>query len=303
MPVPPEGAQFTIYCLTVSGPEHVARANRFREQLVAHGAMKDWYVIHSEGHSTIYYGFYRAFNDAKDADSRRAQEDRRRIDAMTDRLGNRPFKFAFFVALDAPDPVAPPEWNLESARGAYSLQIAAYTGSPLRKQFAVDAVRAARAQGVEAYYYHGETTSSVTIGAFPETAVRSRQIVANATGDPEQTFLTTPEPLPEYLTRGLVDRDNNPIRVVQERPEVTDPKLIETMRRFPEHAVNGEVPLATYVDPETRQKVVKPASSFVVPIPKPADSPLSAGTGDEEAPALQPRPSEPGVGQLPGIRP
>ena len=306
----PTGAQYTIYCQTISGPSHVDRATRLKQQLIAQAPLKDWYVIHQEGQSTLYYGFYKTFDDPKDPDSQRAQRDRRTIDALTDRLGNRPFKFAFFVALDAPDPVAPPEWNLAVAPGDLSLQIAAYTGHPLRKQYAVEAVRAARAQGVDAYYYHGETTSSVCVGAWPESAVKRTEQVINARpGDPDQPFVKTGIPLPEEAARNQRDAQGRPLRVEQERFEIVDPTLATMMQRFPEHAVNGEVAMTATMDPRTGQRVTRPARSFVVPIPRDEGSLLSGETttglpADQpiEPPPTTPTP-QPGVGQLRGVNP
>lgn len=315
IPAPPPGAQWTIYCQTISGPDHVARANRYKEQLaLATPELRDWYVIHQDGQSTLYYGFYRSFDDIKDPETQRAQRDRRTIDALSDRQGNRPFKFAFFVALDSPDPVAPPEWNLANASGAYSLQIAAYTGHPLRKQAAVDAVRDARAQGIEAYYYHGENTSSVCVGAWPENAVVRRQEVVNARpGDPDQPFIAAGIPLPEDAARNQRDAQGRPIRVEQERFEIVDASLSRAMRAFPEHAVNGEVSITTVVD-ASGKRVSRPASSFVVPIPRAAPSPLTdpnydlgaaAGGMDESTGGVRSpaQPQQPGMGTLRGIGP
>jgi hypothetical protein len=310
MPDIPAGAQWTILCQTIPGDGHVERANRLKEQLIQQTKMRDWYVIHQDGQSTLYYGFYKAFNDPKEnAESQRAQRDRKTIDGLADRLGNRPFKFAFFVALDAPDPAAPPEWNLTTASGAYSLQIAAYTGHPLRKQAAVEAVRAARENGLEAYYYHGETTSSVCVGSFPETAVRRTHAVANQTRDPDQPVMVTDIPLSDQTASMQRDPQGRPIRVEQEKYQIIDPKLAELMRRFPEHAVNGELQVQTMVDPATGQKIAKAPSSFLVPIPR-GESVLSgdstAGTSvqglPEDRPIVAPRQSEqPGMGKLRGL--
>lgn len=312
----PAGAQFTIYCQTISGPDHVERANRIKQQLVSQAPLKDWYVIHQDGQSTLYYGFYKSFDDPKDADAQRAQRDRRTIDALTDQLGNRPFKFAFFVALDAPDPVAPPEWDLSVAPGEISLQIAAYTGHPLRKQYAVEAVRAARAQGVDAYYYHGENTSSVCVGAWPESAVKRTQEVINARpGDPDQPFVKAGIPLPAEAAKNQRDAQGRPLRVEQERFQIADASLAAMMQRFPEHAVNGEVPMTSTNDPRTGRRVTKPASSFLVPIPKSEPSLLNAGGAAAGAPAglpadqpIEPFPAarpapRPGMGQLRGVEP
>lgn len=301
MPTPPAGSQWTIYCQTLSGAGHVQRANSVCDQLRSRTPLKDWYTVHGDGQSTIYYGFYRSFNQVADADAKRAQADRKRIDALSDQMGNRPFKFAFFVGLDSPDPVAPPEWNLLNAEGAFTLQIGAYTGSIDRKQAAVSAVRDARAQGIEAYYYHGETTSSVCVGAFPEGAIRADELKSNVDGNPEQSFLKSTEPLPKAFADNLRDNENNPVQVVQSRPVVVDPRLREAMRMFPEHAINGEVKILEMSDSKTGKKVLKPADSFVVPIPQVAASPLSDPAIQGEPVRLNAPKQQPGVGQLRSI--
>lgn len=261
-------AQWTIYCQTIMGDDHVARANRVKEQLISVTKLKDWYVVHQDGQSLLYYGMYKTFNDPNESDSLRAQKDRAAIDVLADELGNRPFKHSFFVSLDAPDPTAPPEWNLVNADGVYTLQIGAYTGNKDRKQAAVSAVRDARAAGLEAYYFHGETTSSVCLGAFPANAIMMADSESNSTGDPEQSFLKSTEPLPDAIARNLRDTDNKPVKVVQSKPRVTDEKLLELMRRFPEHAINGEVQIVSMSDAKTGKPVQRPAESFVVPIPR-----------------------------------
>src|SRR5205085_4678908 len=130
--------------------------------------MKEWYAIHQDAESVIYYGFYRSINDPKDSrETQRAQRDKKKIDSLVDAAGNRLFTQPFFVEVTSPDPAAPPEWNLANASqlgGYWSLQIAAYKASPARKEAAAEAVREARKRGVPAYYYHGEAPSSGCLG-------------------------------------------------------------------------------------------------------------------------------------------
>src|SRR5690242_5204198 len=57
---PPTDAQFTLYCQAIAGPAHVEQANRAKDELIKLTGMKDWYIIHQEGQSVIYYGFYRS---------------------------------------------------------------------------------------------------------------------------------------------------------------------------------------------------------------------------------------------------
>src|SRR5687768_14551671 len=100
----PAGAELTSYCITVPGPGPVVQSTQLRDQLVKGTGMRDWYVIHGEGESTLYYGFYKAMDKAKPT--------REKIDAMKDVAGTRPFRNAMIVELTAPDPDAPPQWDL-----------------------------------------------------------------------------------------------------------------------------------------------------------------------------------------------
>jgi hypothetical protein len=241
-PVYPKGAQYTIFCTRIDGEVHVQQANRLKNDLIAGTGMKDWYVIHGDAESILYYGFYRTINDVSDSgEVQRAQNDRRKIDMMTDKMGDRPFRGALFVALDAPDPDAPPQWNLVNAPGAYSLQIAVYKDNPQRKQAAVETVRAARAQGVEAYYYHADNASLVCIGSWPESAVRINDAnSADANTDPDQPLMILPQTKDEQLNQAFEQSGQQAnVKVIKPSVEILDPTLREAMERYPYNAVNG----------------------------------------------------------------
>src|SRR4051812_30493234 len=60
-------AQWTLYCRAIAGPDHVARANAVKDDLVKNSQMKDWYVIHEDDQSVLYYGYYRSTSDPKDS--------------------------------------------------------------------------------------------------------------------------------------------------------------------------------------------------------------------------------------------
>ena len=64
-PIPPKDAQYTLYCQAVAGSDHVERANQFKNQLLQSTPLKDWYVIHQETDSVLYYGFYRSIASAE----------------------------------------------------------------------------------------------------------------------------------------------------------------------------------------------------------------------------------------------
>jgi len=274
--VPPSDAQFTLYCMGIPGPAHIEQANAAKENLIKMTGMKDWYIVHQDGQSIIYYGFYRSINDPKDKDSARAQSDRKKIDSLKDAAGNKVFDRPLFVQVDAPDPVAPPEWNLMNSNGYWSLQIAAYKDSPKRKEAAVDAVREARKNGVEAYYYHGETTSSVCIGAWPREAVKEQDTEVAAAQDPGQDILVLPQALPAGSNVQVRNRDGAAVKAVAPKFEPIDASMIAAMQQYPTHALNGEVHAKTVDDPITGAKKTVEDPSFFVVIPHKAPSLLRA---------------------------
>ena len=304
-PPPP---QWTLYCQAFAGPAHVEQAKAVKDQLMAASAqrgLKDWHVVHQEGESVVYHGFYRtiAADDAKDKkEGQRAQRDRREIAGMMDAQGNRIFEHVFFVELPAPDPVAPPEWNLSNADGFFTLQIAAYKDSPHRKQAAIDAVRDARAQGVEAYYYHGETTSSVCIGAWSRSAVREQEEAEAQTSEnaQDQDILVLPMPLPNQEKIDVRNAQGKRVKTYAPRFEALDPTLIATMQKYPTHAVNGVTYVSKVTDPVTKQVQEVEDPSYIVQIPKPKVSLLRQQAQAPEliAPPTPTNSSQQGGGRL-----
>jgi hypothetical protein len=290
----PAGAEWTIYCTSIPGAAHVMQATQLRDQLVKSTGMRDWYVIHGDTESTLYYGFYKSVDKA-------AKATREKIDAMTDAAGEHPFRNALIVELTAPDPEAPPQWDLASAPAgmAWSVQIAAYEGSPQRKKYAVDAVREARAQGVPAYYYHGPSVSSVCVGAWPRQAVRGE--MEPAFNDPnerrplEQIVQQQPADLivlPPGMPGGNreVQTKHGRVRTVGSQLEPVDATLLGVLKTYPNHYRNGE--------PEGMQTKngVRPKPSFLVKIPRRAGSIFGAGSDTSVAGggAAAPGASEPG---------
>jgi hypothetical protein len=119
--------------------------------------------------------------------------------------------------------------------------VAAYQGSPERKRFAVDAVRAFRSHGIPAYYYHGETISSVCIGTWPRSAVKEQGVRDDAhTVDPSQPILVLADKAPPGINPELHDADGKKVLIVAPRLEILDPSMLETIGKYPRHSVNGE---------------------------------------------------------------
>src|SRR4051812_10656143 len=129
-PIPPKDAQITILCTIIPGPGHIQRAKQVKDDLITSTKLKGWYVSHDEQQSTLFYGYYRSLEDPK------LKADRARIATMQDNVGNRPFADALPVAINSPDPTAPPEYDLANAKGYWSLLVGTYQG-PQRKEYAV----------------------------------------------------------------------------------------------------------------------------------------------------------------------
>ena len=258
----PKGAQWTILCREIDGPNHMSQAKQLRDHLVKTSGMRDWHLLHREDGSVLYYGYYKTYSEP------RAKTDHAKIDGMADANGRRPFRHAIFTPLEAADPAGPPEWNLANAKGYWSLQIGAYKDSPDRKQYAVDAVRAAREQGIEAYYYHGENMSLVCVGTWPREAVRLADDNIRA-GDQGQPKLVLP-PLPPDVknTPEIRGEGGRKLHVEAGRNEVVDPKLKDMMEnQFPTMAVNGATMITKRTDPRTGQVREVADASFPVKIP------------------------------------
>src|SRR5690606_35730338 len=128
-PVPPADAQWTIYCRTITGPNHIAESRRLRDELRGSTNLRGWYLVHGANETTLYYGYYRAFHDPNDPATRRAQTELDNIKKIKDLAGRPLFRQAMFVGINASDPEAPPEWNLLNSGGYYTLEIGIYTGS------------------------------------------------------------------------------------------------------------------------------------------------------------------------------
>ncbi len=270
----PADAQWTIYCQAIGGANHVELANGFKSQLLKSTSMKDWYVIHEEAQSVIYYGFYRAIDTSDAREAQRARADQKDVQGMADQSGDRLFPHCFFVEVTTPDPTAPAEWNLANANGYWSLQIAAYKDSPKRKQYAVDAVKEARAQGLPAYFLHGENTSMVFIGAWPRSAVKEQDESSGSAPDPTQPLLVLSQPTNITDVR---DREGNAVRTLAPRLEPLDPSMIEALQKYPNNVVNGMVNLSRVKDPVTHQEKEIPDPSFLVAIPRKQPSLLDGG--------------------------
>jgi hypothetical protein len=253
-PIPPKDAQWTILCDMIQGPGHVEQALLIRDRLRRMSGMSDWYLIHDADDTSIYYGYYRSLDNP--AEKMRAAQDRARIAALTDQLGNRLLRSAQMVQVVAPDPQAPADWNLvNTPKTAYwTIEIMTFADNPKRKEAAVEAVREIRAHGEnECYFYHGPTASSVCIGAWPKEAVAEQGTGLDKKGDnrddahnlnPNQSVLVFggPDVAPSNVAGQVQDpATGKPMTVEGQKLNVQDPDMKAKIARYPNHAVNYEV--------------------------------------------------------------
>lgn len=295
---PPKDAEWTLYCASFNGPSHIQKAKAAKERLLAATPMKEWYLVHGDEETSLYYGYYRSISNKSDpAESARAQKDKRAVEMMKDANGQRLFPTSLFIELASPEPVAPPEWDLANVskrfafddpnRPFWSLQVGAYKDHPDRKRYAVEAVKAARAAGEEAYFYHGDTVSSVCIGAWPNSVVEADANHAE-TRDPNQPIMVIDGNLPR--PRGEVrDPNGRPVKVFSPQLDVIDPKVRSKMQQYPYHLTNGEETIYKDGRNQSRQH------SFLVKIPHPDDSGQSgqAVATQEQQPRRDDRPADP----------
>jgi hypothetical protein len=240
-PIPPD-AQYSLLCASFTSPEHVADATEFKRMVLARTQLKGWYVYHNDQSSDLLYGFYTTFEDRTNkAEYDRAQADRTALLNLVDSGGNRVFQQVIFVPITLPDPPADPAWKLENNKGFWTLQIAIYRGSPLRKQAAVDMVRDARKMGVEAYFRHDPDMSEVFIGSWPRNAVKAADAKVAAVDNSDAPLLVMPGPVNPNDTY-IDGRTHKQMKVVAPAAlDIQDPTLKAAIAQYPYTYVNGEI--------------------------------------------------------------
>jgi hypothetical protein len=253
-PIPPVDAQWTIFCDSVSGVGHIENARILRSRLVALTGLHDWYVIHSDKESSLYYGYYRSLDDP--SEHKRAEADRVKVASLSDRYGNHLIRGGLLQPITAPDPVAPAAWNLVNApKNAYwTIEVATFSGNPKRKEAAVQAVRELRDAGeTQAFYYHGPTVSSVCVGAWPREAVAEQGTGIDGkglsrddahTGNADQALFVFggfEQAPPNVAGRILEPGTNKPMAVEGKRLEILDQDMKQKTLKYPEHYVNYQL--------------------------------------------------------------
>ena len=308
-PIPPSNAQWTISCDTLEGPGHVAQAEIEKQRLIQVSHMPDWYAIHTETRSEIYYGYYGALNDPKE--KRRQEGDRARISGLLDRLGNPMVRGVVVTPVSMPDPATPSDWNLlNTPRDAYwTIEFATFVDGPDlraagvfdRKRAAVAMVRHYREElkMTNVYYYHGSTVSSVCVGAWKREAMAEQGTRTDAKGQmrddastqsPDQPLLVIPDIVPANMPSRVLEPGTGKSMAVQAlKRDVVDPDMKAMMVKFHDHSVNGQM----QGQDENGQFVAN--ASMIVEIPH-DQAPATVTddnwrlAGGQVAPAPQPRP-------------
>jgi hypothetical protein len=221
-------------------PGHAQRIGQIKDELARRTGWDDLWIVHEDHGSTLYWGTFPSPSSSKA--QKRLQEAR----AWRSDEGRRSFAEAILWKVSGDDELGPPEWRLSRAPGEYSVCIAVFHNVPAenfygRKQAAVAYCRQLRESGTEAYYHHGRSRSSVTVGAFPASSVRRARRGSEDTGV------------------GYVE-------------QVVDPRMKAVLQRFPVMAVNGMREKVVVPTPGERfpskQVVVK---SYAVHIPREGD--------------------------------
>jgi hypothetical protein len=306
MPVPPQGAQYTLHCSTFNGPDHVMASEQAKQALVKMTQSNEWYIVHSDQESDLYYGFYKTFDDRSQlAEFTRAQSDRAKIASLLNEQGDPIFPEAGFAPIDTPNPRAPKEWDLSSNPGFWTLQIAVYKGNPLRKQAAVDAVKGFRAHGIEAYFRHGPQTSEVYIGSWPRGAIAEQESTSAQGDDPDEPLLVLSGAMQGADSTNFYTPDGRKMRVVEPKLQILDPTLLKATQDYPYFYVNGIVIGRRAQMPDRTVKLI-PWPSYLIQVPHDNDNNQEASPDKPETDPGQPSdsggamPVDPGLG---GLRP
>ena len=194
------GEQWQIVVKRFAGPNRRKLAQLVYNTLIAVRGIDKRKVrqVHTSKTSAVVYGRYNGIND------RQAQKDLKFIKSLVSPDRGYLFLDAHLEPIPEPDPPINSAYLLENARGYWTLQIAKFYGKG-RKRSAVNMTKELRSKGIPAYVYHGPVISYVTIGAFPENAVKAGR---------KGRLIGQPIP--------------------------ADPKLIQWQRKFPYLLINSE---------------------------------------------------------------
>lgn len=182
-----KGSPWTVLCLEMSGPTCMRDIEQFAETLRNTPAIRSKDVVvrdEADGVARLYYGNYR-WPSAKGGKPAPMPEQMRNdltmLRQLGDPAGRRYFLRAVPVRKPTPD-VGNPDWALTRAKGVYTLQVAVFEPTDDfidYKEAAAEYCKFLREKSYEAYYYHTNAASLVTVGAFgPDVVIKPPPEVA-----------------------------------------------------------------------------------------------------------------------------
>jgi len=223
-----EGA-YSILLHVLSSPDtHVQDAQRYKALTENDAGWKGLFIVPKVDHTELYWGRYATHKDAR--------KNLEKAKAYVTGAGIKVYARSMIVPLPGKD-VGPPEWNLLNAPGAYTVVVAVFYDVPEadyygRRENAVEYCEQLRGEGEEAYYHHGPAKSTVTVGMFPDSAV---QMIGE--GDTV-------------------------------RPEVRDPRIDATVRKYRYLAVNGYSEKRPQYNAKTRRVEQVTSSPYPAHVPR-----------------------------------
>jgi len=231
-----EGGNVSVLLMSFHGRNHAQAAQSTLDNAKKHTGWEPLFLIHAGDHSGLYWGRYDTQAQAEPF-LRRAKE-------YVAPSGESVFRGAILLPLPGRD-LGPDQYNLLHAQGAYSVLVAVFQDIPERhylgrKKRAVELCRKLRQQGKEAYFYHDEVRSGVTIGTFPASAVKTRPVRKRhpQTGD---TF-------------------------IQHVKYIDSPEMKALVKEYPELLYCGNTEIRTIRDPKTGKLVRKVQGSMPISI-------------------------------------
>ena len=244
---------FTILLRVFQGPIHAELAGEWKNSLSRGKGWTGLVVVTKVDHSALYWGQYKTRPAAKPA--------LKQARAHRDQRGNQPLSEAV-ITLSPGSDKGPPMWNLLNCRGSYSLLVATFADEPSashvgRRDFAVAYCRQLRHHGRPAYYHHGPSNSSVTIGSFGPGAVTRRPARPRASANKGAGA--------SHLT-------------------VVDAELLALRREFPQRLWNGRLLYDIIKDARGNKVGRRKVASVPIRVPRKKDGqlPSDGGSGHEQ---------------------
>ncbi len=175
----PPGAPWSILCLEISGDYRIEQIEQIADILRRTKGIRSKDVVvqnETDGFARLYYGKYYRKTDAKTgkrSTPKKMAADLIFLRSLADNQGKYFFLRARKVRYPTPH-AGPAEWDLRHAEGTYSLQVGVFEPTDEFYECKIAAAqfcKLLRDRGFEAYYYHTEAGSMVTVGLFGEDAV------------------------------------------------------------------------------------------------------------------------------------